>query len=465
MKTLLQNDTIAAIATPVGEGGIAVIRLSGQNAILIAQKIFSGKKKLAEAKSRHVQLGSIVIPGEGEVDTVLVTVFRNPLSYTGEDVVEISCHGGYLITQKILTAVIDSGARMAQPGEFTYRAFVNGKLDLTQAEAVADLIHSQSERSRKSSMDQLHGRLGKAVSDLRKRIISICALLELELDFSEEGIELAKKDEYKIKITKIIKDIEGFLTTYKAGKMIKDGVKVVLTGKPNVGKSSLLNILLKENRAIVSHIPGTTRDVIEEDITIDGILFRLFDTAGLRDTNDEIETEGIKRAKAAMESSDVILRIVDQTKPIDQNEYEKEILLSEEKQVANPSIIIVVNKIDLQKDKNFALPNELLSISHEVSCKTHQGIDELKSLLVDIALPKTETFSEGLIIQNIRHKVAFEKCCRSLLLALKSIEAGLSSEFVAMDVRNAIDHLGDIIGITTPDDILNTIFSDFCIGK
>ncbi|TAK65482.1 MAG: tRNA uridine-5-carboxymethylaminomethyl(34) synthesis GTPase MnmE, partial [Bacteroidetes bacterium] len=284
-----QDDTIAAIITPIGEGGISVIRISGAQAIEIAENGFRGKQRLSDVASHTVHFGSY-IGGEGELlDDVLATIFKQPHSYTGEDVVEISCHGSILVTQKILESIIQHGARIAEPGEFTKRAFLNGKMDLTQAEAVADIIRTNSDRSHKASLLQLKGRTSQAIKSIRDKLLNICSLVELELDFSEEGLEFINRSEIESRLVSVIGEIEKLINSYSQGRVIRDGVKVVIFGKPNVGKSSLMNALLEKERAIVTHISGTTRDTIEENIHINGILFRLVDTAGLRETNDLIE--------------------------------------------------------------------------------------------------------------------------------------------------------------------------------
>lgn len=457
------KDTIAALATPIGVGGIAVIRISGEQSFSIVDSLFSGGIKIQEADSHTVHFGKIRDRHSTVLDTVLVTVFRSPHSYTGEDVVEISLHGGYFISQMVLNELYAAGARPALPGEFTFRAFLNGKLDLSQAEAVADIIHSKSEKSHKASLEQLSGKLSKHINDLRTQLLNLCSLLELELDFSQEGIELTKKDELLEKLQSIEVKITSMIESYSEGKLAREGVRVALVGKPNTGKSSLLNILLEEERAIVSDIPGTTRDVIEESIILEGLEFIFTDTAGLRESSDLVEQEGIRRTILKLQNADVVLFIVDSSVPHSSEDVKwyNEIFESINGRALG---LFVVNKIDIRA-KSF---NPKLFANHrvvEISCVTHEGIQELKKLLVDIVLPHHDSSVSSIIITNIRHKQALESAKRSLQNAKASIINGMSGEFIAVDLRDALNYLGEIIGLTTSDDILNNIFSKFCIGK
>lgn len=466
MNTLYNSkETIAALATPVGIGGIAVIRISGQNAFSIVDSVFNGQTKIAQAISHTIHYGNVIEPGTStSLDTVLISVFRNPHSYTGEDVIEISVHGGYYVSQKILSVLYTAGARPAQPGEFTLRAFLGGKLDLAQAEAVADIIHAKTEKSHKASLEQLSGRLSKHIGVLRSQLLDLCSVLELELDFSQEGIELTDKVEAVKKIESIELKIKEMLDSYVSGKLIREGVKVALAGRPNTGKSSLLNLLLGEERAIVSDIPGTTRDIIEESIVLEGLEFVFTDTAGLREAFDVIEKEGIRRTTKILQNADLTAFVIDSSLPLakeDVNLY-KQIIDSLRKHV---HVLFILNKSDIRHpefNSDNLLPDGNVV---EISCLTHQGINVLKKMLVQLSIPTHDSVSSSLIITNARHKEALDRAAKSLQAAKKSIKSGLSGDFIAVDLRDALNYLGEIIGLTTPDDILNNIFSHFCIGK
>ncbi len=458
------QDTIAALATPVGTGGIAVIRISGGQSFTLTDTIFRGSVRVAEAQSHTIHYGTITDPQDHAlVDTVLVSLFRNPHSYTGEDVVEISVHGGYFVSQQILQILYRCGARSAQPGEFTLRAFLNGKLDLAQAEAVADIINAKTERSHRASVEQLNGRLSKHIDNLRKQLLDLCSLLELELDFSQEGIELTHNDESLRRINKISANIQEMINTYSTGKFTRDGVKVAIAGRPNVGKSSLLNVLLEEERAIVSEIPGTTRDTIEESIILNGLEFVFIDTAGLRESIDVIEKEGIRRTIHNLQKADIVLLIIDTSHPVSK----EDILLFNETIKSLPnhtSAMYVLNKNDLRHSA-FSI-NDLPTLKNvDISCVTLSGIDRLKTALIKTALSEHDSLAGSLIITNIRHKNALESSLKSLKNAESSMLNNMSGDFIAADLRESLNYLGEIIGLTTPDDILNNIFLQFCIGK
>jgi tRNA modification GTPase len=455
-----QNDTIAAIATPMGEAGIAIVRVSGSGAIDIVNSVFRGKSMLKRAESHTIQFGRIVHPSDGPVDQVLVSVFRKPHSYSGEDTVEISCHGSYYVSRKILETVIGAGARMADPGEFTQRAFLNGKMDLMQAEAVADLIHSKTALAHRASMEQLSGTLSSVIKSLRQRLIDLCSLLELELDFAEEGIEIADRQRVNTAFDQAITELEDLIDSYSYGKLVRDGVKVVLAGNPNVGKSSLLNLLLRENRAIVSEFPGTTRDVIEETIVIEGIAFRLVDTAGLRTTADKVEQEGVRRSNSQIDNADMILLLVDSTLPnAATGDYVGAIVNTYPEKV-----LLVLNKIDLLDDKpSFNLPDGLECV--KISCVTREGVSDLITKIHNRAIAHCDANSSSVKIQSSRHRELLKRTLESVLSARSAFQQLLGSELVAIDLRSALNYLGEIIGLTTPDDVLDSIFSRFCIGK
>ncbi|MDW8108597.1 MAG: tRNA uridine-5-carboxymethylaminomethyl(34) synthesis GTPase MnmE [Candidatus Kryptonium sp.] len=460
------EDTIAAISTAIGEAGISVIRISGKDAIKIADKVFRGKRKLEEVKSHTAHYGSLVDLSGKVVDYVVATVFRAPHSYTGEDVVEISCHGGIFVTRKVLEAILEAGARLAQPGEFTKRAFLNGKIDLSQAEAIADLIRSATDLAYQSSLSQLEGSLSRKIKKMREELINLCSLVELELDFADEDLEFVDKPELASKIRSAISEIEELIETFKYGKIYREGIKVVIAGKPNAGKSSLLNALLNENRAIVSDIPGTTRDIIEESLNIDGVLFRVVDTAGLRETYDVIEQEGVRRAEEQLKKSDMILLVIDSTDEINESDmrlYHRVLNLA-----ANEArkCIVVFNKVDLLNGKGLQTEKmfEDFPVVH-ISALTGHGLDKLKKIMVEQSFLGTNRTDASVVVTNVRHRDALVKAKQSLLYALKSLEEGMSGDLVAVDLRSALNHLGEIIGEVTTDDILNNIFSKFCIGK
>ena len=455
-----RNDTIAAIATPLGEAGIAIVRISGPGAIEAVRSVFRGKSDLKHAESHTIHFGTIVHPTDGVLDQVLVSVFRKPHSYTGEESVEISCHGSYYVSAKILETVIGAGARMADPGEFTQRAFLNGKIDLMQAEAVADLIHSKTSLAHRASLEQLNGRLSTAIEALRQRLLDLCSLLELELDFAEEGVQIADPRRVNSVFDIAITELEKLVNSYGFGKLIRDGVKVVLAGNPNAGKSSLLNLLLQESRAIVSEIPGTTRDVIEESIVIEGIAFRLVDTAGLRSTSDIVEQEGVKRSNSQIDTADMILLLVDSTLPgAASDAFVKKVI-----EIYSEKVLLVFNKIDLVRNHGeLEFPAGVERT--QISCVTREGIAALEKKIHDRAVANCDSTASSMKIQSARHRELLGRTLASVASARRAFQESLGGELVAIDLRAALNSLGEIIGLTTPDDVLNNIFSRFCIGK
>ncbi len=448
-----KEDTIAAIATPIGIGAINIIRVSGTGAIEAVDKIFVGRSKIANSPTHTIHYGNIVNRKGETIDDVLVSVFRNPHSYTGEDLVEISTHGNPLIGNEILELLLEDEIKLAEPGEFTKRAYLNNRIDLAQAEAVIDVISSRTEASLRGARNQLNGLLSQKVTELRESLINASSFVELELDFAEEDLEFIRKDELLKRIKSIIEEIDKLLLTYSFGRVIKDGVNVAIVGKPNVGKSSLLNYILKESRAIVSHIPGTTRDVIREDVTIDGILFRLYDTAGIRVSDNEIEKEGVLRSREAVKNSDIVLFMNDVEQEY-AHDIEKEIYTL----VKEDRVIKVLNKIDKNDSKND-------DFDVRISAKTGQGIDTLFSIMKTKAMGNTSYSEKSAIVSNLRHFQCLQKANEYLRNAIVSIYNNLSGEFISVDLRNAENSLGEIIGVVTTDDILNNIFSKFCIGK
>jgi tRNA modification GTPase len=465
-----EEDTIAAIATPIGEGGIAVIRVSGRNALDITDRVFRGRRPLKRARPQTAHYGHIVDLDGVRVDEVVCTVYRSPHSYTTEDSVEISCHGGLFVTRKVLETVLRSGARIAEPGEFTKRAFLGGRLDLSQAEAVADLIRSHSELSHKNSLQQLEGSLSLRVKRIREGLVEALSLIELELDFAEEGIEIANKTRISKTMELVLSELNRLIESFSIGKYYREGVKVVIVGQPNVGKSSLLNALLNENRVIVTDIAGTTRDTIEESISIDGVLFRLVDTAGLREARDMIEKAGIERTKTQLQTSDVVLLVIDLSQAIENIELGFIQNIKESVDGFNDKCILVLNKLDLiSKDLWCKVEREYRPIDlpyTRLSALTHDGLDSLKKMLLEKVQSRKLTAGDlGVAVTNVRHKEAMEKARAHLELAHESLQRGETGELVSLDMRIALDFLGEVIGVVTSEEILNNIFGKFCIGK
>lgn len=466
------NDTIAAISTPKGSGGIAIIRISGEQAIDIAAQFCRCAIPLPRAKSWRAYLGKfyfsrndMLVPKKKAYDQVMITIFRAPNSYTKEDIVEISCHGGEYIAESILMALIHAGARLALPGEFTLRAFMNGRIDLMQAEAVADLIKSQNDLALQNSNRQLEGYLSKMIIRFREQLIETISLLEIELDFAEEDVEFASREKILVLLDEIIQSIEKLISSFSREKLVRQGIKVVLVGKPNVGKSSVLNAMLSECRAIVTEIPGTTRDILEETININGINFRLFDTAGIIESQDPVEIEGIRRTKIHIQDADVLVIIFDGSQNFTpEDEY---IFQIARQYLDSKNILLVINKSDLPSVLDAADFKEFDSKIEviKISALNSTGFSALSAALLDfINNLKTKTTDE-FILTNIRHKNALEKGLASIQHAQNSIVNKLSGEFVVSDLKIALDYFGELTGSITSEEILNHIFSNFCIGK
>ncbi|HQF01289.1 MAG: tRNA uridine-5-carboxymethylaminomethyl(34) synthesis GTPase MnmE [Bacteroidales bacterium] len=459
------NEMICALATVPGTAAIAVIRISGSGSIEKISSLFKPAKSnfnLSEANSHTIHYGDIIFDDE-LLDDVLVSVFRNPHSYTGEDSVEISCHGSPYIQQKLLENLINSGIRLARPGEFTMRAFLNGKMDLAQAEAVADLIASNSKTAHNLAIDQMRGGFSKRIGELRKELIGFASLIELELDFSEENVEFADRQQLLDLIRKIKTEIESLIQSFNFGNVLKAGIPVAIIGKPNVGKSTLLNTLLQEEKAIVSEIPGTTRDSIEDTIIIDGVAFRFIDTAGLRPTEDTIETIGIERTLEKIKQARIILFVFDvATCTMDQI---KEVIEEHRHLINDPSkrVILIGNKIDqlIEIPKGFKDLLEMETIF--VSAKRKENINLISdSLLKSVS---REQIEDNAIISNTRHYEALSNSLDALNSVEEAMLQGISSDLVASDIRQALYHLGTITGQIVNDDILDHIFKNFCIGK
>ncbi|MCF6242593.1 MAG: tRNA uridine-5-carboxymethylaminomethyl(34) synthesis GTPase MnmE [Bacteroidales bacterium] len=455
----MHNDTITAIATPQGSGAIAVIRVSGDNAITITEKIFQSakkNKKLSEQKANTLHFGSIRTKDE-IIDEVLVSIFKAPHSYTGENSVEISCHASSHIQSKILELLIQNGARLAQPGEFTLRAFRNGKMDLSQAEAVADLIASSSESARRVAMKQMRGGFRDEIQNLRSQLLDFISLIELELDFAEEDVEFADRSELKNLVSNIAVHIQKLIASFKLGNVIKNGVPVAIIGAPNVGKSTLLNALLNEDKAIVSDIPGTTRDSIEDVVNLHGVLFRFIDTAGIRNTTDTIENLGIERTFSKVNDAEIILLMADAT----QNNIE-DIIQTVKAKIKDKKTLLVINKTDLLK-KELILPET--DCEHiEISAKNRENINRLIDKLIEIAGISAINKDE-VIISNIRHYEALNHAFKALERVQQGLQEGISSDFLSMDIREILHFLGEISGEISNDEILGNIFKNFCIGK
>lgn len=452
---MLTNDTIIALSTPPGSGAIGVIRLSGPNAITITDQVFGGKK-LVNQPTHTLHFG-LIKDGDIVVDEVVVSLFVGPKSYTKENVVEISCHGSNYIIQQIISLLISKGARAAKPGEFTLRAFLNGGLDLSQAEAVADLIASDSKASHEVAMQQMRGGFSNELKNLRTQLIHFASMIELELDFAEEDVEFANRDELRTLVQRINKVLQRLIHSFEVGNVIKNGVPVVIAGKPNVGKSTLLNALLNEERAIVSDIAGTTRDTIEDEININGVVFRFIDTAGIRETADVIEAKGVERSLEKMRQAKLIIYMVDA-------QEEQATVLTQLEDLAKQEIpyLFIVNKVELlsETQKAFYLANGALLIS----AKAKVGMDILEQALLEKVNLSNVNTSETLVT-NIRHVEALKQTQNSLNNVLGNIDNPITSDFLAMDIKQALHYLGEITGTVTTDDLLENIFTKFCIGK
>lgn len=448
------GETIAAVATPPGEGGVAIVRISGKDALEVGDRIFSGPVKTYASHTAH--FGRVRDLDGNHVDDALVLVMRDGRSFTGEDTVEIHCHGGSLITRRVLDVVLAAGARAARPGEFTFNAFINGKMDLAQAEAVQELVSAKNEKALDAAEQQLQGRLSTRVAAFQKELTDIAAILEAWVDFPDEGLEFASVEEVCSSLEKISAEIERLVETYHDGKIVHDGIALCLAGSPNVGKSSLMNALLDKDRAIVSDQPGTTRDIVEDQMRLNGLNFRLIDTAGIRTTAEAIEQEGIRRSRAAMEKADLILLVFDGSKPL--SEDDRALL-----KIAPASKTIVVrNKIDLPQADHDGID---LPHTHEISAKERRGIEELHSKIDAVIWEKGPPSREEILVTNVRHKESLVNAAASCRKVISGLKEDVSPEFISSDMREALNALGSIIGTNISEDILSAIFSKFCIGK
>lgn len=454
-------DTIAAISTPRGEGGIGIVRISGDDSLEILQKIFKSKsgKNVNELNNFSINYGKLYNEFNELVDEVLVSIMKAPNTYTKEDIVEINCHGGYLITEKVLELVLRFGARHAEQGEFTRRAFVNGRIDLTQAEAVMDIIHSKTDKSISLSLDQLRGDLKTQIAILKKLLLDVAAHVNVVLDYPEEGID----DPLPVNLVdnlKVVMDTANeLILSYNKGKMIKEGVKTAIVGKPNVGKSSLLNALLREERAIVTHIAGTTRDIIEEVINIKGIPLVLVDTAGIRKTEDIVEHIGVEKSLEQIDKADLILFVVDGSEVLDYEDFK----INEK--LIGKKVLGIVNKNDLEQKADLNSLNSIDSFI-QISAKENLGIKDMEEQIYDLILRGTiEDSSKKLVITNVRHKTALEKTKDAIKNIFETIEIGLPMDLIAVDLKEALDALSEVTGEISTEDLLDHVFKNFCVGK
>jgi tRNA modification GTPase len=445
---VLFADTIAAISTPIGEGALAVIRLSGHDALTLLAPIFAGAIAPDKFVPRRVYFGKIR-DRDGEIDEVLVTYFRSPHSYTGEDVVEISCHGGILITRRVLDLLLSEGARMANPGEFTQQAFLNGKMDLTQAEAVMDLIRAQTELALRAANEQLAGHLGSELSDLRELLLTTLAHIEAYIDFPDEEIDPDTGKALLDRVQALEIRLDRLLATADQGRVLRHGLRTVIYGAPNVGKSSLLNLLLGYDRAIVSEVPGTTRDTIEEVINVRGIPVRLIDTAGARESVDLIESEGIRRTQLQVEQADLVIQVVDGSRPP-----------MDLKVFADRDSVLLLNKCDLGVEPQW---NDFEGV--RFSCKERTGLEELNQAIWDRVMGERVRLADVRVAINARHQSCLQRAKQLLVTSRQSLQEGKSPEFISIELRGALDAVGEVVGKLDTEDLLGKIFSEFCIGK
>lgn len=456
-------DTIAAISTAVGEAGIGIVRLSGKDAIDIGNKIFQGSKdkKLIDVDNRKLAYGHIVDGKNKQIDEVLIAYMKEPYTYTRENMVEIYCHGGIISVKKVLELLLNSGARLAEPGEFTKRAFLNGRLDLSQAEAVIDVIKSKTDKSFQVSFDQLGGRLSNQIKEIRDILLSMIAHVEVSIDFPEEDVDEITFEELE-KDAEDVKDrVEKLLSTADRGKVLREGINTVILGKPNVGKSSLLNAILREKRAIVTDIPGTTRDIIEEYVNIDGIPLKVIDTAGIRDTDDAVEKIGVDMAKDKIEDADLIIAIFDSSRELTDEDYQIIDLIKGKRS------LILLNKTDLPSKYTVEFLQGLIEDKEIISTSIYkgEGVDLVEGKIKDMFYSGKIQSDSNVIVTNMRHKNQLEKALINIDSALKDIRAQVPLDCIEVDLRDCWENLGEISGDTVGEDILDKIFSEFCIGK
>jgi len=459
---MYKEDTIAAISTPHGTGGIGIIRISGDRAFEIAEKIFVGKKNFKNIKSHTINYGKIVNPKDGlTLDEVLLSKMEKPNTFTREDIVEINCHGGLMVLKNILELCIKEGARLAEPGEFTKRAFLNGRIDLSQAEAVIDLINSKTDEGSRAAISQLEGKLSKRLKEARKKLIELLAHIEVTVDYPEYDVEEVTGNMIYNELDEIKKKLQDIIVGFDKGRIIREGIDAVIVGRPNVGKSSLLNELSGKNRAIVTDIPGTTRDIIEEYININGIPVRIIDTAGIRETQDVVEKIGVERTHKAINEADLIIMMIDAKRGI--NEEDNEII----SKLVDKKLIILINKVDLVDE------NEIQKIEKQLegkkylrtSLKEDRGLKELGDALVDMFVSGEVSMNNEILLTNVRHKSLIDKALSSIDKAMSAQQEMMPVDLLAIDIRDAADYLGQITGESVSEDVMHEIFSRFCLGK
>jgi len=457
------DDTIAAISTPLGRGGLGIIRISGNQALSIAKKVFRPDSiPFRELKPYQATLGKVIDPKDHqEADQVLMTYFKRPRSYTREDVVELSCHGSPPLLYRILEITLQLGARLAEPGEFTYRAFLNGRIDLVQAEAVNDLINAKTYYQAELAYQQIQGELSRRLHSLDQRFLDLIARAEASIDFVDEDYIFITPEEIERHLKELTEELSQLEQSYAQGRILREGISLAIVGSPNVGKSSLFNHFLAQERAIVTHLPGTTRDILIESVNIEGIPINFIDTAGMRQTVDLIEKEGVKRSRQAIRQADVIIAMLDNSRPLAQ----EDLMIIDE--IGQRSFLLVINKIDLPTsiDLQKLLPSIPSQKMVRISVKTGEGLPQLKDKIRTSILRGALPQRGGPLLTNLRHKEIISQCLRSTTQALKSLQQGLSEEFLLLDLNRAYQKLGEITGRTTVEDVLNHIFANFCIGK
>ena len=461
------DDTITAISTPIGKGAIGIIRISGNDALKIAENILKSDRSISKSESHKAYYGYVVNPDTGEIiDEVMYIVMKSPNTYTREDVIEINTHGGVYVMRSVLDVILSQGARLAEPGEFTFRAFINGRIDLTQAEAVADLIEAESEKGAKIAIKQVIGELKSSLKEIKNKIVDIYSTSEAEIDFVDDNLDLENKEIIIKRLYDISEELHKLVESYQIGRYYKDGIKVGIFGRVNVGKSSLLNVLVGKDRVIVSDEPGTTRDIIEGEMKHNGMSLKIIDTAGLRESNKYVEKEGIKRTKLIMEDSDIAVLVID----ISDANYTDDLKIYDdlkEKFFGVKKLIIAYNKIDLIKDSNNLKPiiDSKDVVNFFISAKEKIGINELKDALTEGIILDNLLNNNDLFIVNVRHYELLKKTYESVLKLIEGYENNVPNEFLAVDFKEATEYLGEITGEVTREELLSRIFSKFCIGK
>jgi len=459
---LYSQDTIAAISTPHGNGGIGIIRISGEKAFEIAAEIFIGRKNFDEIKTHTINYGKIVDPKSGEIlDEVLLSKMKKPNTFTREDVVEINCHGGTVVLKNILELILKKGARLAEPGEFTKRAFLNGRLDLSQAEAVIDLINAKTSESSKAAMNQLEGKLSVKLKEARSKLIEVLAHIEVTVDYPEHDIEEITGEKVYSEIKEIREKLNNIIKGFEKGRIIREGINAVIVGRPNVGKSSLLNELTGKNRAIVTDIPGTTRDIIEDYINLNGVPVKIIDTAGIRETEDLVEKIGVEKTHKELETADLIIMMIDAFKGIEKEDME---ILDRAK---DKKVIVILNKIDIaDEDKLVEIESKIKNKKViRMSLKQGIGTDELADAVVELFVKGEVSLNNEVLITNVRHKNLIDKAIESIDYAINAYKSGMPLDMITIDIVNSAQFLGEITGESVSEDVMNEIFSRFCLGK